>query len=106
MRSSLTLFVALALSLSISNALPCAKYYYPEPSVEALFPIHVTGEHIVGEDLVVDSDGMPMTFDWKSDVINAHNTARAHYGAGKVTWSDALYPGTLQWAKQCKFQHR
>ena len=23
-----------------------------------------------------------------------------------MTWSDALYPATLQWANACKFQHR
>ncbi|KAF8893866.1 CAP domain-containing protein [Infundibulicybe gibba] len=25
--------------------------------------------------------------------------------AAPLTWSDALYPGTQQWAQQCKFQH-
>src|ERR1700730_12626389 len=41
--------------------------------------------------------------DWKTQVVQLHNQYRAHYGAGPVTWSDALYPGTNQWANQCKF---
>jgi hypothetical protein len=44
--------------------------------------------------------------DWKAVVVGEHNRYRARYGAGPVTWSDALYPGTNQWARQCKFQHR
>lgn len=44
--------------------------------------------------------------DWKSEVVKQHNAYRAQYGAPPLTWSDALYPGTLQWAQQCKFQHR
>jgi len=43
--------------------------------------------------------------DWKTTVVSEHNRYRARYGAGPVTWSDALYPGTNQWATQCKFQH-
>ncbi|WP_328388569.1 CAP domain-containing protein [Nocardia sp. NBC_00416] len=34
-----------------------------------------------------------------------HNQARAQYGARPLTWSDSLYPATLEWATQCKFQH-
>lgn len=47
-----------------------------------------------------------MLDDWKNLVVNSHNKFRSHYGAQNVAWSDALYPGTLQWAQQCKFQHR
>ncbi|KAI0703483.1 CAP domain-containing protein [Cytidiella melzeri] len=43
--------------------------------------------------------------DWKNLVVNSHNKFRSHYGAPNLSWSDALYPGTLQWAQQCKFQH-
>jgi len=43
--------------------------------------------------------------DWKNQVVNSHNKFRARYGAPNLSWSDALYPGTLQWAQQCKFQH-
>ena len=43
---------------------------------------------------------------FKNEVISLHNKARAHYGARPVTWNDALYPATLQWANACKFQHR
>lgn len=42
---------------------------------------------------------------FKNEVISLHNKARAHYGARPVTWNDALYPATLQWANACKFQH-
>ena len=44
--------------------------------------------------------------DWKNQVVNSHNKFRAQYGAPNLAWSDALYPGTQQWAQQCKFQHR
>jgi hypothetical protein len=43
---------------------------------------------------------------WKNTVVNLHNTQRFHYGAGPLTWNDALYPGTLQWAQSCHFRHR
>jgi hypothetical protein len=108
MRSSFSLFVALALSLSISNALPCTDSEYvailSPPSGVAFFSAEVDGAHIVGQDAVLSPDDVML--DWKTDVINAHNDARAHHGAGKVDWSDDLYPETLQWASQCKFQHR
>ncbi|PFH46572.1 hypothetical protein AMATHDRAFT_77606 [Amanita thiersii Skay4041] len=38
-------------------------------------------------------------------VLAGHNRARAKYGARPLTWNSNLYPGTVQWAKQCKFQH-
>jgi uncharacterized protein YkwD len=44
--------------------------------------------------------------DWKAGTVDQHNTYRAQYGAPPLSWSDALYPGTLQWARQCKFEHR
>lgn len=44
--------------------------------------------------------------DWKALVVNSHNRFRSRYGAPNLAWSDALYPGTVQWAEQCKFQHR
>ncbi|KAF9125933.1 hypothetical protein BG015_004802 [Linnemannia schmuckeri] len=43
--------------------------------------------------------------DFKNEVLTQHNRYRAQYGARPLTWSDALYPGTLQWASQCRFQH-
>ncbi|KIY71291.1 PR-1-like protein [Cylindrobasidium torrendii FP15055 ss-10] len=43
--------------------------------------------------------------DFKTAVVRQHNEARAKYGAGKLTWSDALYADTQKWANQCKFQH-
>lgn len=43
---------------------------------------------------------------WVSQVLDAHNAARAQYGAGALTWSDALEPGTQQWAEGCQFNHR
>ncbi|KXN82228.1 Cell wall protein PRY3 [Leucoagaricus sp. SymC.cos] len=46
-----------------------------------------------------------MVADWKTEVVRQHNAYRAHYGAPSLSWSDALYPGTQQWANQCKFQH-
>ncbi|KAF9016052.1 PR-1-like protein [Hymenopellis radicata] len=62
-----------------------------------------------GDDLdTFDSDGelyAGVFEDWKQSVVREHNTYRAKYSAGPLTWSDALYPGTQQWAAQCKFQH-
>ncbi|KAI0086018.1 CAP domain-containing protein [Irpex rosettiformis] len=54
------------------------------------------------EDSGVDES---MFDDWKNLVVNSHNKFRSKYGAPNLSWSDALYPGTQQWAKQCKFQH-
>ncbi|KAG0098400.1 hypothetical protein BGZ93_000242, partial [Podila epicladia] len=39
------------------------------------------------------------------EVLASHNEARAQYGAKPLVWSASLYPGTLQWANQCKFSH-
>ena len=44
--------------------------------------------------------------DWKAYVVRTHNEYRRKYGAAPLAWSDALYPGTVQWARGCKFQHR
>ncbi|KAF8885325.1 CAP domain-containing protein [Infundibulicybe gibba] len=52
-----------------------------------------------------DGDDVAILEDWKNEVVKQHNAYRAHYGAASLTWSDALYPGTQQWAQQCKFQH-
>lgn len=53
----------------------------------------------------INSATEAMVADWKTEVVRQHNAYRAHYGAPPLTWSDALYPGTQQWANQCKFQH-
>ncbi|PFH46571.1 hypothetical protein AMATHDRAFT_69529 [Amanita thiersii Skay4041] len=42
---------------------------------------------------------------WSEQVLANHNAARRQYGAKALTWNAGLYPGTLQWAKTCKFQH-
>ena len=55
---------------------------------------------------VASDDDVAILDDWKNEVVKQHNENRQHYGAGPLTWSDALYPGTLQWANNCKFQHR
>ena len=70
---------------------------------------------IVFEPLHFDADGFDISedgemdaailADWKTEVVKQHNAYRAQYGAPALTWSDALYPGTQQWANQCKFQH-
>jgi hypothetical protein len=105
MRSIFSIFVTLALALAAKSAVPAC---YDTELSEVVFAAPADGAHAVGEDVVFydESDDEPMTLDWKSDVINTHNNARAHYGAGKVTWSDALYPDTLKWAQQCQFKHR
>lgn len=52
-----------------------------------------------------DRDDAATLEDFKTAVVRQHNEYRAKYGAGKLTWSDALYGDTLKWANQCKFQH-
>ncbi len=56
-------------------------------------------------DMELDTATEAMVADWKTEVVRQHNAYRAHYGASALSWSDALYPGTQQWANQCKFQH-
>jgi hypothetical protein len=103
MRSFFSVFVTLALAITVAgSAVPAC---YDTESDEVTFALSVVGEQAVGPEVIVNPDDEAMILDWKSDVINTHNNARAHYGAGKVTWSDALYPGTLEWAKQCQFKH-
>jgi len=104
MRFFFSIFVTLALTLAATNAVPTC---YEDELSEVAFSAPADGEHAVGEEVVFydNSDDEPMILDWKSDVVNTHNNARAHYGAGKMTWSDALYPDTLKWAKQCQFKH-
>jgi hypothetical protein len=108
MRSSL--YLAVALYITASLALP--QLWFASEIAEAIIeaddaPLSVP-ESLVGDDLFVDTDipSMMKDLQWKTVVVNAHNDARRHHGAGNVVWNDALYPGTLQWAKQCKFKHR
>lgn len=77
--------------------------YLPESGQIAYAPLSFDGEYEfdMGEDAVDDA----ILEDWKTSVVRQHNTYRAQYGAPPLTWSDALYPGTSQWASQCKFQH-
>lgn len=42
---------------------------------------------------------------WSDAVLAEHSRARAQYGAGPLSWSPTLYPGTLAWAQQCRFAH-
>ncbi|KAF9530107.1 CAP domain-containing protein [Crepidotus variabilis] len=67
---------------------------------EEIFAIDVDGLDGDG-----DNVGAAIFEEWKATVVRTHNEYRKHYGAPPVTWSDALYPGTNQWASQCKFEH-
>lgn len=42
---------------------------------------------------------------FKNEVLMPHSKYRAGYGAIPLTWSDALYTATLQWASQCKYRY-
>lgn len=42
---------------------------------------------------------------WSDAVLTEHASARAQYGAGPLAWSQTLYPGTVEWAQQCRFAH-
>ncbi|KAK0441343.1 PR-1 protein [Armillaria borealis] len=77
--------------------------YLPESGQITFAPLSFDGEFDFDMDEgAVDSGILE---DWKTSVVRQHNTYRAQYGAAPLTWSDALYPGTSQWASQCKFQH-
>ncbi|TFK45005.1 CAP domain-containing protein [Crucibulum laeve] len=45
------------------------------------------------------------TAEFTTEALRLHNRYRAQYGAEPLTWSDDLYPATLEWANTCKFQH-
>ncbi|TFK45000.1 CAP domain-containing protein [Crucibulum laeve] len=45
------------------------------------------------------------TAEFTTEVLRQHNRYRAQYGAEPLTWSDDLYPATLEWANMCKFRH-
>ncbi|KAI0804781.1 PR-1 protein [Irpex lacteus] len=71
----------------------------------SFIPDDTTGDYFTYR---LDEDGdmtEEMFDDWKNLVVSSHNKFRAKYGAPNLSWSDALYPGTQQWAQQCKFQH-
>jgi uncharacterized protein YkwD len=42
---------------------------------------------------------------WSDQVLAAHNTARAKYGASNLTWSVYLYANTSAYASKCAFVH-
>ncbi|KAL0947685.1 hypothetical protein HGRIS_013773 [Hohenbuehelia grisea] len=74
----------------------------PESGQIVFAPMEVNGDEYLGGD---ESVNAALFEEWKNQVVREHNAYRSHYGAASLTWSDALYPGTLQWAQQCKFQH-
>ncbi|KAF4604326.1 hypothetical protein EYR40_001505 [Pleurotus pulmonarius] len=75
----------------------------PEAGEIVFEPLHFDAD---GFDISEDGDmDAAILADWKTEVVKQHNAYRAQYGAPALTWSDALYPGTQQWANQCKFQH-
>ncbi|KAK0473972.1 PR-1 protein [Armillaria novae-zelandiae] len=77
--------------------------YLPESGQITFAPLFFDGEFEF--DMDEDAVNGAILEDWKTSVVRQHNAYRAQYGAAPLTWSDALYPGTLQWASQCKFQH-
>lgn len=75
----------------------------PESGQITFTPLEINAEGFEAFDEQTDN---AILEDWKTSVVQQHNAYRAHYGAGPLTWSEPLYGGTLQWAQQCKFQHR
>jgi hypothetical protein len=76
-------------------------------TVPTPFPISYDDEgnviiHLEEQNMIDEA----MFDDWKNLVVSSHNKFRTRYGAPNLSWSDALYPDTLKWAQQCKFQHR
>ena len=81
----------------------------PEAGAVVSTPIAFSDEEDSEFFVYLDENGdmhESMFDDWKNLVVNSHNKFRAQYGAPNLAWSDALYPGTQQWAQQCNFQHR
>ncbi|KIJ49947.1 hypothetical protein M422DRAFT_65847 [Sphaerobolus stellatus SS14] len=101
-KSSLLLVVSLALSaVAYPTENTDINYELIDPEIEQIVFASLDLDAYDG----LDSSQNPMFADWKTDVVKGHNAYRAHYSAPALTWSDALYPGTQQWANQCKFQH-
>lgn len=110
-----TLLATISLALA-STALPSSLFVQDEYSIT---PMPEAGELLsvplaFGEDefavyeTLADGGNVDAAIfdDWKNQVVNQHNAYRRKYGAPNLSWSDALYSGTQQWASQCKFQHR
>ncbi|KAG0254794.1 hypothetical protein DFQ27_006612 [Actinomortierella ambigua] len=55
---------------------------------------------LAAHSLAADADA-----DFKNEVLTLHREYRARYGANPLTWSDDLYPATLEWANACSPQH-
>ncbi|KAJ8508166.1 hypothetical protein ONZ45_g9520 [Pleurotus djamor] len=114
--SSLSSIIALAVAVhglpsrldddSTSSVLVFDEYSLPEGGQIVFEPMHLEADGFDVSDLEGGHVDEAIFADWKVEVVKQHNAYRAKYGAPAVTWSDALYPGTQQWANQCKFEHR
>lgn len=113
MRWSSALLSTLTLALT-AKSLPSSGINQEVFMVDDFDPSLPEAGEIVFEPMHFDAEGFDISegemdaaifADWKTEVVKQHNAYRAQYGAPALTWSDALYPGTQQWANQCKFQH-
>jgi uncharacterized protein YkwD len=41
----------------------------------------------------------------QGDALDAHNAARAQYGAGPMSWDPALEAAAKEWSERCVFEH-
>lgn len=74
----------------------------PAVAVAALGGLTFTPAAPVLAHAAVHSEAAP---EWAAAALDAVNAARAQYGARPVTWNDSLYPGAVQHAQSCTFQH-
>lgn len=117
MRFQTSVFAALSVAL-LTTALPwtsddaeteALSSTLPESGQLVFTPLQFGEDELESFDIGTFSDeGVESAIfeDWKTSVVRQHNNYRAQYGAAPLTWSDALYPATVAYAKQCKFQHR
>ncbi|KAF8650036.1 hypothetical protein AX16_005453 [Volvariella volvacea WC 439] len=121
MRLQLTVLLSLALTaLALPAPEPCNNNEVvalsddfsslPESGQLVFPPTHFGDDAGDYKEFIFEDEGLSLDdsayfADWKTEVVNQHNSYRARYGAPPVTWSDALYPATQQWADQCRFQH-
>ncbi|KAJ8508172.1 hypothetical protein ONZ45_g9519 [Pleurotus djamor] len=64
-------------------------------------PVKAPVEPVAAPAPVVEAGGDS----WQQTVVANHNAYRQKYGAKPLTWSDKLYPETVNWANGCNFEH-
>ena len=101
-----TLQGALQTIIDLVEASEGGELLYNSNSVENTDASMMFDEVYDPAQLFTGDETFNLTDAWTNQVVSVHNSYRAQYRAPAVTWSNDLYPGTLQWAQQCQFHHR